>query len=80
MVLICKGINQRSNINTYRNNLIKYNRVVLTNTLNQENTLENNTSQINTQIYEFINKQIVYPINTNIETISNINNSNINGM
>ena len=77
MVLICKGINQRSNINTYRNNLIKYNRSVPINTF-QINTLENNNPQINTQIYEYLNKQIVTPVNTNIKTFSNINNSNIN--
>ena len=50
MVLICKGINQRSNINTYRNNLIKYNRVVPANIINQINVpvYENNMTQINT--------------------------------
>ena len=80
MVLICKGINKRSNINTYRNNLIKYNRVVPSNIITQINTFEENLTQINTQIYQNINKEIVTPVNTNIETFSNINNSNTCGI
>jgi hypothetical protein len=76
MVLICKGINKRSNINTYRNNLIKYNRVISTNTF-QINTLENNITQINTEIYNYINKEIYIPVNINIDH-SLQNSSNIN--
>jgi hypothetical protein len=68
MVLICKGINQRSNINTYRNNLIKYNRIISINTINEENienvetVSDNSIIQINTQVYNNVNKRIIYDI------------------
>ena len=41
MVLVCKNINERFNINTYHNNLIK-NR-----TINIYNVVKNNTPEIN---------------------------------
>ena len=69
MVLIRKGTNQRFNINTYRNNLIKYNRT-FTNTTNTE-YIQNNESLVNTHIYENINKVINTPYK--IENNLNIN-------
>ena len=66
MVLICKNINQRSNINTYRNNLIKYNRIIPTNVENTINILSNEIPEVNIQIYENINKLTNDDINIDI--------------
>jgi len=76
MVLVCKNINQRFNINTYHHNLIKNKKINIYNVINEnacnnKNKLENNLTKIYyediKEISEYENKNINVSINKTIQ-------------
>jgi len=64
MVLVCKDINQRFNINTYHNNLIKNRGINIYNSVKQEIT-EEIKKDINIVTYDIQNPNIIKNINNN---------------